>query len=127
MTIENSNKIVVDVEALYLENESEPEKKRYLFSYTITIKNSGTGTARLISRYWKITGGDGHEQEVEGDGVVGLHPYLEPKQAFTYTSGAMLDTPVGMMQGHYIMVGDDGERFEVDIPAFSLAAPRTLH
>lgn len=127
MTIENINKIAVDVDATYLAQESDPEKERYLFSYTITIKNTGTSAARLLSRYWKVTGGDGHEQEVEGDGVIGLHPYLAPEQEFTYTSAAMLETPVGMMQGHYMMVDDDGKRFEVDIPAFTLAAPQTLH
>jgi len=127
MSLENTKKIAVDVEATYLVQESDPEKERYLFSYTITIKNTGTSAARLLSRYWKITRSDGHEQEVEGDGVVGLHPYLAPEQEFTYTSAAMLDTPVGMMQGHYMMVNDDGERFEVDIPAFTLAAPQTLH
>jgi len=127
MSLENTKKIAVDVEATYLVQESDPDKDRYLFSYTITIKNTGTSAARLLSRYWKITRSDGHEQEVEGDGVVGLHPYLAPEQEFTYTSAAMLDTPVGMMQGHYMMVDDDGERFEVDIPAFSLAVPQTLH
>jgi ApaG protein len=124
---EKLNTIQIDVETNYLDQESDPAKARYLFSYTITIKNQGNSAARLLSRYWKITGGDGHEQEVEGDGVVGQHPYLAPTQSFTYTSAAMLDTPVGMMQGHYMMVDDDGERFEVDIPAFTLAAPRTLH
>jgi len=127
MSLENTKKIAVDVEATYLVHESDPEKERYLFSYTITIKNTGKSAARLLSRYWKITRSDGHEQEVEGDGVVGLHPYLAPEQEFTYTSAAMLDTPVGMMQGHYMMVDDDGERFEVDIPAFTLAVPQTLH
>lgn len=128
MNIEkNNNNISVNVETTYLEQESDPMKARYLFSYTITIKNTGSNAARLLSRYWKITGGDGHEQEVEGDGVVGKHPYLSPEQEFTYTSAAMLDTPVGMMQGHYMMIDDDGERFEVDIPAFTLAVPQTLH
>jgi len=127
MDIENTKNIAVDVEAKYLVDESDPEKKRYLFSYTITIKNTGTSAARLLSRYWKITRSDGHEQEVEGDGVVGLHPYLSPEQEFTYTSAAMLDTPVGMMQGHYMMIDDDGKQFEVDIPAFTLAVPQTLH
>lgn len=122
-----NNNILVDVETAYLEHESDPEKARYLFAYTITIKNSGLISARLLSRYWKITGGDGHEQEVQGDGVIGQHPYLTPEQEFTYTSAAMLDTPVGMMQGHYIMLNDDGERFEVDIPAFTLSVPQTLH
>ncbi len=124
---DENNHIQVDVETTYLDQESDPDKARYLFAYTITIKNRSRAAARLLSRYWKITGGDGHEQEVEGDGVVGLHPYLAPEQEFTYTSAAMLDTPVGMMQGHYKMVGDDGEQFEVAIPAFTLAVPRTLH
>ncbi len=119
--------IMIDVETTYLDHESDPAKSRYLFAYTITIRNQGTSSARLLTRYWKITGGDGHEQEVEGDGVVGQHPYLAPAQSFTYTSAAMLDTPVGMMQGHYMMMDDDGKRFEVDIPAFTLAVPRTLH
>ncbi len=123
----NANSISVDVKSSYLEQESDPSKERYLFAYTITIKNDSNASARLLSRYWKITGGDGHEQEVEGDGVVGQHPYLTPEQEFTYTSAAMLDTPVGMMQGHYKMVNDDGERFEVTIPPFTLAVPKTLH
>jgi ApaG protein len=127
MTLEKNNTISVDVKATYLEQESDPDKARYLFAYTITIKNGGFIPARLLSRYWKITGADGHEQEVEGDGVVGVHPYLSPEQEFTYTSAAMLDTPVGMMQGHYKMVDDDGARFEVNIPAFTLAAPQKLH
>lgn len=127
MDIEKINEILIDVETTYLAQESEPDKARYLFSYTITIKNEGEGAARLLSRYWKITAGNGQIQEVEGDGVVGVHPYLAPLEEFTYTSAAMLDTPVGMMQGHYNMVDDDGEHFEVDIPAFTLAAPKTLH
>ncbi len=124
---EINNNIQVDVKTTYLDQESDPDKARYLFAYTITIKNQSQEAARLLSRYWKITGGDGHEQEVEGDGVVGQHPYLAPEQEFTYTSAAMLDTPVGMMQGHYKMVGDNGDKFEVTIPAFTLAVPSTLH
>jgi ApaG protein len=127
MTIEKNKSISVGVKASYLEHESQPDKARYLFAYTITIKNVGSAAARLLSRYWKITGGDGQEQEVEGDGVVGQHPYLSPEEEFTYTSAAMLDTPVGMMQGHYMMVDDDGEQFEVSIPSFMLAVPKTLH
>ena len=127
MILENMMNISVGVEASYLEQESDPEKARYLFAYTITIKNGGETAARLLSRYWKITGADGHEQEVEGDGVVGQHPYLSPEEEFTYTSAAMLDTPVGMMQGHYKMVDDQGDQFEVMIPAFTLAVPKTLH
>jgi len=124
---DKTNLIDIEVETTYLDKESQPEHSRYLFAYTITIRNSGSISARLLSRYWKITGGNGQEQEVEGDGVIGLHPYLAPEQVFTYTSAAMLDTPVGMMQGRYTMLDDDGERFEVDIPSFTLAAPQTLH
>ena len=127
MINEKNKNISVGVKSSYLEHESEPLKARYLFAYTITIKNVGSAAARLLSRYWKITGGDGREQEVEGDGVVGLHPYLSPEDEFTYTSAAMLDTPVGMMQGHYMMVDDHGDRFEVLIPPFTLAVPKTLH
>ncbi len=127
MTIEYNNKIAINIKTNYLATKSEPENERYVFSYTITIKNAGNNPARLLSRYWKITGGNGTEQEVEGDGVVGQHPYLVPEQEFTYTSAAMLDTPVGMMQGHYTMIDDDGGRFDVDIPAFTLAVPQTLH
>jgi ApaG protein len=119
--------ISVNVDTNYLAQESDPDKARYLFSYTITIKNQSAQSARLVSRYWKITGGDGQEQEVEGDGVVGMHPFIAPDEAFTYTSAAMLDTPVGMMQGHYKMVDDAGEQFEVDIPPFTLAVPSRLH
>ncbi len=89
---DKSNSIHVDVKTAYLIQESQPDKSRYLFSYTITIKNHGSDPAILLSRYWKITGGDGHEQEVKGDGVIGLHPQLEPKQTFIYTSAAMLET-----------------------------------
>jgi ApaG protein len=124
---EKNTSIQINVETNYLVQESQPEKARYLFSYTITIKNQGTVSARLLSRYWKITAGNGTEQEVEGDGVVGMHPYLGPDEEFTYTSAAMLDTPVGMMQGHYTMLDDDGARFDVDIPSFTLAVPQTLH
>lgn len=127
ITKKTHNDIAINVETTYLEHESDPQKARYLFAYKITIKNAGSNSARLISRYWKITGGDGIEQEIKGDGVVGLHPYLTPEEEFTYTSAAMLDTPVGMMQGHYMMINDTGERFEVDIPPFTLAVPRTLH
>ncbi len=128
MTAEKTkHNITVDVETSYLERESSPEKARYLFAYTVTIRNAGFGAARLLSRYWKITGGNGYEQEVEGDGVIGIHPYLSPDQAFCYSSSAMLDTPVGMMQGYYNMVDDNGERFKVDIPAFTLAVPQSLH
>ena len=125
--MENNTNITVDVNAQYMPSESNPEKSKYLFSYTITIKNRGDLAARLLGRYWKITTRDGKVQEVRGDGVVGKHPHIEPDGEFVYTSAAILDTPVGMMQGEYEMIADDGERFEVAIPAFTLAMPNTLH
>lgn len=125
--MEKNTDITVDVKSEYIPSESNPEKAKYLFSYTITIKNQGVLAARLLGRYWKITTRDGKVQEVRGDGVVGKHPHIQPAGEFVYTSAAILDTPVGMMQGEYEMIADNGERFEVAIPAFTLAMPHTLH
>lgn len=125
--MEKNTDITVDVKSEYIPSESNPEKAKYLFSYTITIKNQGVLAARLLGRYWKITTRDGKVQEVRGDGVVGKHPHIQPAGEFVYTSAAILDTPVGMMQGEYEMIADNGERFEVAIPAFTLAVPHTLH
>jgi ApaG protein len=125
--MEKNTDITVDVEAQYMPSESNPDKSKYLFSYTITIKNQGIVAARLLSRYWKITSKDGKVQEMRGDGVVGKHPHIQPEDEFVYTSAAILDTPVGMMQGAYMMIADGGERFDVSIPAFTLAMPNTLH
>ncbi len=125
--MEKNTDITVDVESQYIPSESNPGKAKYLFSYTITIKNQGMLAARLLGRYWKITTQDGKVQEVRGDGVVGKHPHIQPAGEFVYTSAAILDTPVGMMQGEYSMIADNGERFDVAIPAFTLAIPNTLH
>ncbi len=125
--MEKNKMIAIEVETEFLSRESQPEKHKYLFTYTIRIRNRGEQGARLLSRYWKITGGNGEEYEVTGDGVVGLHPFLAPDEEFCYTSAAILDTPVGMMQGHYKMVDETGEHFEVPIPAFTLSVPQTLH
>ena len=111
----------------YLEHESVPEDGRYVFAYTITILNSGNRAARLLERHWVITDGHGKVQEVRGPGVVGETPHLEPGEAFRYTSAAMLETPVGVMQGEYRMVSDDGDFFDAEIPAFTLAVPKALH
>ena len=127
MDTEKANNITVEVEANYIENQSEPENERYVFSYTITIRNEGEEAAQLLSRHWLITDANGNIQEVKGDGVVGEQPHLKPGEGFQYTSGAMITTPVGSMQGTYQMVTDDGDEFDAEIPAFTLAIPRTLH
>lgn len=117
----------VAVETDYIEEQSDPEQDRYVFSYTITIRNEGTVAARLLTRHWIITDAEGKVQEVAGEGVVGEQPYLKPGDGFRYTSGTILETPVGSMQGTYHMIADDGVEFEAEIPAFTLAIPRTLH
>jgi ApaG protein len=97
-----------------------------VFSYTITIRNEGSVSARLLTRHWVITDANGKVQEVRGDGVVGEQPHLKPGQGFRYSSGAVLETPVGAMQGSYQMVTDGGMRFDAPIAAFRLAMPGIL-
>ena len=124
--MENPHKIRVDVETSYLAEQSNPGESRYVFSYTITIRNEGTVPARLVTRHWIITDSNGKVQEVRGEGVVGEQPHLKPGQGFRYSSGAVLETPVGAMQGSYQMVSDDGEQFDAPIAAFRLAMPGLL-
>src|SRR5690606_20558068 len=99
---------------------------RYVFSYTITIRNEGTVPARLLTRHWIITDANGKTQDVRGEGVVGEQPYLKPGQGFRYSSGTVIETPVGSMQGSYQMLADDGHKFDAPIPAFRLAIPGIL-
>ena len=119
--------IGIEVDTRYLEDESQPDARRYVFAYTIRIRNQGAVPAKLLGRHWIITDADGQVQEVDGDGVVGEQPHLAPGEAFQYTSGAVLETDLGVMRGSYRMLADDGTRFEAPIPAFTLAVPRTLH
>ena len=120
------HKIRVDVDTSYLEDQSDPKERRYVFSYTITIRNEGSVPARLLTRHWIITDSNGKVQEVRGEGVVGEQPHLKPGQGFRYSSGAVLETPVGAMQGSYQMVTDEGEEFDAPIAAFRLAMPGLL-
>ncbi|MFC7302066.1 Co2+/Mg2+ efflux protein ApaG [Cognatiluteimonas weifangensis] len=117
----------IDVATRYLDEQSEPAQDRYVFAYTIRIRNDGRQPARLLGRHWRITDANGKVEEVVGDGVVGEQPWLWPGDDFTYTSGAVLGTSLGTMQGSYAMLADDGTRFRATIPAFTLAVPRTLH
>ena len=119
----------VDVRPEYLPEQSSPEQGLYSFAYTITITNTGEVASQLISRHWIITNALGQVEEVKGLGVVGHQPLLKPGAAFEYTSGCRLRTPTGTMQGTYFCVAEDGERFEVEIPAFMLddGERRVLH
>jgi len=120
------NQIQIEVETAYLDEQSDPRERRFVFSYTITIRNEGTVPARLLTRHWLITDANGKVQEVRGDGVVGEQPHLKPGQGFRYSSGAVLETPVGVMQGSYQMVTDEGLQFDAPIAAFRLAMPGIL-
>lgn len=117
----------VEVQTNYIAEQSEPDDGRYVFSYTITIENHGKIAAKLLTRHWYITDADGKVQEVQGDGVVGEQPHLNPGDGFRYTSGTVLETPVGSMRGSYHMLADDGTEFDTPIPVFTLSVPNTLH
>ena len=119
--------IRVQVATNYLDEQSEPESNRYVFAYTITITNNGDVPVRLISRHWIITDANGKVQEVIGDGVVGEQPHLNPGEKFRYSSGAVLETPVGAMQGLYRMEADNGVNFDAPIAPFTLAVPGVMH
>ncbi len=119
--------VQVQTESFYIEDQSIPERDQYVFAYRITIRNAGEVAAKLMTRHWVITDANGKVQEVRGEGVVGEQPHLKPGDEFQYTSGAIIETPVGTMEGSYRMVADDGGRFDAEISPFTLAAPRVLH
>lgn len=118
--------IEVSVEPYYLEEQSDPDDGRYVWGYRVAITNHSDKSVRLMNRYWHITDQNGQVDEVTGPGVVGEQPHLEPGDTYEYSSGCPLDTPSGMMFGHYQMETDEGDVFEVAIPAFSLDAPGML-
>ena len=119
----------VEAHPQYVPEQSAPEQSIYSFAYTVTIHNRGEVAAQLIARHWIITDGNGHQEEVKGLGVVGQQPLLKPGESFEYTSGCRLRTASGTMRGSYFCVAEDGERFDVEIPAFELddGAIRVLH
>lgn len=127
MNEQHTHKLEVGVETTYIDDQSDPDADRYVFAYTITISNTGSAAAKLLNRHWLITDSNGKIQEVRGEGVVGEQPYLKPGEVFRYTSGTVLETPVGTMEGEYEMVDDDGNSFLAPIDRFSLSVPRVLH
>ena len=123
MVTATTRDISVTVETSYLEKQSDPDEQYFVWAYRITIANHSNQTVQLLSRHWKISDGQGRVQEVRGEGVIGEQPILEPGANYTYSSDTPLQTPSGFMHGSYQMQSDDGERFDVDIPAFSLDSP----
>ncbi|MES2871470.1 MAG: Co2+/Mg2+ efflux protein ApaG [Pseudomonadota bacterium] len=117
----------VSVVTRYLPEQSQPELQRFAFAYTITVHNKGLVCAKLLSRHWVITDGDGHVEEVRGAGVVGLQPVIEPDGTHTYSSGSVITTKVGTMQGSFLMHAEDGHEFKAIIAPFRLAVPGALH
>ena len=115
--------IAVSVEPTYLEAQSSPDSSQYLSAYRVVIENQGQETVHLLSRHWMITNARGELNEVKGPGVVGEQPVLKPGESYEYTSGAPLNTPSGMMGGAYQMESESGERFDIEIPTFSLDRP----
>jgi ApaG protein len=127
MTEKDNYNIQVSVTTRYIETESDPASNRYIFAYTITIKNLGVIAAKLLTRHWIINDANNRIQEVRGKGVIGEQPYLRQGESFVYTSGTMLETPVGSMQGTFQMVADDDHHFDAIIEPFTLAMPGMLH
>ena len=123
MYSQTTRSIIVTVKPFYLEDQSSPAEDHYVWAYHVRIENQGKETVQLRSRHWKITDGRGQVQEVRGPGVVGEQPTIGPGEAFRYASGCPLATPSGLMVGEYRMVREDGESFDVAIPAFSLDSP----
>ncbi|MCB8888848.1 Co2+/Mg2+ efflux protein ApaG [Vreelandella malpeensis] len=120
--------IEVSVTPEYRAEESSDSEARYVFSYTVTVHNQSPHSVQLMARYWKITQGSGDAQEVRGKGVVGQQPLIGPGQRFRYTSRAILQTPVGVMEGAYTLLDITTQRaFDVPVVAFRLAAPSKLH
>ena len=123
MYTETTNSISVSVRPVFLEEQSSAADNHYFWAYHVRIENQGEITVQLRSRYWRITDGGGRVQEVRGAGVVGEQPTLNPGDSFEYTSGTPLSTPSGIMVGSYQMEAENGDAFEIAVPAFSLDRP----
>ena len=119
--------IKVSVQTEYVASQMVENEKNFVFSYTINIANNSNQSVKLLSRYWLITDGDNKTSTVTGEGVIGKQPIIAPNDSYTYTSGCILKTPVGTMQGHYQMLCDDNDLQQVEIPVFGLAQPLILN
>lgn len=124
---EHEDDFQIAIETGYIEGQSDPAERRYVFAYKITITNRGKVSARLLNRHWIVTHGNGKSEEVRGKGVVGQQPRIAPGESFSYTSGAVIESEVGAMQGSYEFETDSGDHFDVPIPPFTLSVPNALH
>ncbi len=127
MTDRGRYAVDVRVEAVYLPTQSNPTEKRYAFAYTVVIRNTGAVDVTLLSRHWIITDAEGGVREVRGEGVIGQQPRIARGESFQYTSGTVIETPVGTMHGSYRLQASDGVEFDAAIDVFRLADPRTVH
>jgi ApaG protein len=119
--------ITVKVDTEYLSQESEPENKRFVFAYQITIQNQGEAAAQLLGRHWIVTDANETKKIYRGMGVVGKQPLIGAGQSYQYSSGIVLDTPIGTMHGHYTMLDQQGQSFDVPIKPFLLSTPNTVN
>lgn len=122
-----AEQITISVDTQYIPEHPAASKKKFAFAYEISIKNSGSETVQLINRFWLITNADGEKTEVQGAGVIGEQPVIASGKSYKYTSGAVLETPVGTMEGHYEMKCESGELVRVPIPVFRLAVPNAIN
>lgn len=120
---QTTNDITIAVRTVFLEDQSSARDRRFVWAYHVTITNDGEKSVQLLNRYWRITDAMGRVQEVRGAGVVGEQPVIHPGEFYEYTSGTPLTTPSGIMVGAYEMMDEDGDHFEVAVPAFSLDSP----
>ena len=121
------NKVDITVLSSFIEQQSDTKNSRFVFAYTITIENVSSEVFQLLSRHWIIRDANLKMEEVYGEGVVGEQPSINPGEKYTYSSGAVLETEMGTMEGRYFMIGKNEQEFEVSIPQFVLSVPRTLH
>lgn len=127
MNVDIAPNIEIQVQTQFMRQESDPAANRFVFAYTITITNHSDEPVKLMSRYWHICDANEKVQEVHGEGVIGQKPRLITGQSFEYTSGAVLETAFGTMQGHYQFISDSGNIFDTEIPTFLLADRANLH
>ena len=125
--VELAKSVKVSIKSAFIPSQSDENEEQFVYSYTITIHNNGLDAVKLMSRYWLITDANAEESVVSGEGVVGEQPLISAGESYTYTSGCLLKTPLGSMQGHYNMLTKDQDLIQVDIPVFSLAKPNILN
>ncbi|QJC38506.1 Co2+/Mg2+ efflux protein ApaG [Enterobacteriaceae endosymbiont of Donacia fulgens] len=121
------SQIYIKTNSIYIKSQSIPTVNRYVFTYTITIHNLGKKILQLISRYWSITNGNGKKIQIYGEGIISKKPYIKPGNNFHYTNVTILETPIGIIEGHYIIIDENNDVYHVEIPIFRLAIKTYIH